>query len=53
MLKDVIIDEASLEKVADVGDDRVKIFCMQNLLTWYALCEDSHIVEVLGAQYSI
>ena len=31
MLKDVIIDEASLEKVADVEDDRMKIFCMQNL----------------------
>ena len=53
MLKDVIVDEASLEKVADAEDDRVKIFCMQNLLTWHALCEHSHIVEVPGAQYSI
>ena len=47
MLKDMIINKASLEKITDPE----KNFHVQTLLRRYAPCKHNSIDEVLGARY--
>lgn len=47
MLKDMIINRASLERITDLK----KNFRVQTLLRRYAPCEHNNIGEVLGARY--